>query len=235
MSDTAQAIADGVWIVRGGPLEMFSAYLIENRSGVIVFDTGIAEMAPAIQEAAAKRGGIERVVLGHAHVDHRGGARLLEADIYCHPAERDDAIGDAGRHYVARAQLGPLMREAAEQLWSHWDAGPVAISGLVGEGDRIADFEVVCLPGHAPGQIALSREHDRLALTSDAFYTLDVETLERVPPRLPHEGLNFDSTMARASLRRLAELEPASAWPGHAAPVTADVGRQLLAAAEGPQ
>jgi hypothetical protein len=44
---------------------------------------------------------------------------------------------------------------------------------------------------------------------------------------------NFDTEQARASLRKLAEMEPAAAWPGHARPVTGDVRGQLLAAAEG--
>ena len=47
----------------------------------------------------------------------------------------------------------------------------------------------------------------------------------------PAELYNFDTEQARASLRKLAEMEPAAAWPGHAHPVTGDVRGQLLAAA----
>jgi len=42
----------------------------------------------------------------------------------------------------------------------------------------------------------------------------------------------MDLELARASIRRLAELEPSSAWPGHAEPLTGDVAAQLRAAAE---
>jgi hypothetical protein len=51
------------------------------------------------------------------------------------------------------------------------------------------------------------------------------------PPQLPLDGYNLDTDGARASLRRLAALEPSAAWPGHAAPVTGDVRDQLEEAA----
>ena len=35
-------------------------------------------------------------------------------------------------------------------------------------------------------------------------------------PHLPEDVYNFDTEQARASIRKLAALEPAAAWPGHA-------------------
>jgi len=52
------------------------------------------------------------------------------------------------------------------------------------------------------------------------------------PPRLPMALYNFDTDKARASIRKLAALEPAAAWPGHAKPVTGDVRSQLERAAD---
>jgi glyoxylase-like metal-dependent hydrolase (beta-lactamase superfamily II) len=112
-----------------------------------------------------------------------------------------------------------------------WDAGPVKISGTVAEGDEVAGFRVVHLPGHAPGLIALWRESDRLALSSDCFYTLDLWGRNSAP-HLPEPIYNFDTDQARASMRKLAALEPTAAWPGHAKPVTGDVRAQLERAAD---
>jgi glyoxylase-like metal-dependent hydrolase (beta-lactamase superfamily II) len=106
----------------------------------------------------------------------------------------------------------------------------VQIDGTVTEGDRIAGFEVIEIPGHAPGQIALWRESDRLALSSDCFYTLDMWGRDS-EPHVPFDVYNFDTEQARASMRKLAELQPAAAWPGHAKPLTGDVRSQLLRAA----
>ena len=112
-----------------------------------------------------------------------------------------------------------------------WDGGPVQIAGTVEEGDEIAGFRVVHLPGHAPGLIGLWRESDRLALVSDCFYTLDVETTRKGAPRVPHAAFNYDTEQARASIRKLAALDPATVWAGHAGPLTGDVAGQLERAA----
>ena len=84
---------------------------------------------------------------------------------------------------------------------------------------------------HAPGQIALVRERDGVALTSDAFDTLDVQTGLRCAPRLGHPAFHHDREQAAASLRERARPALSAAWPGHAEPVTGDVGAQLERAA----
>ena len=91
------------------------------------------------------------------------------------------------------------------------DDGPVAIADTVAEGDEIAGFEVVLLPGHAPGLIGLWRATDRLALVSDCFYTLDPGTGRHGAPRVPLYGFNLDTEQARTSIRKLAAMEPAAA------------------------
>jgi glyoxylase-like metal-dependent hydrolase (beta-lactamase superfamily II) len=95
----------------------------------------------------------------------------------------------------------------------------------------VAGFEVVHFPGHAPGLIGLWRERDRLALASDTYYTLDPFTGDFGDPRLPHEAFNLDHEQTRASVRKLAALEPRTAWSGHADPLTGDVRAQLEHAA----
>jgi glyoxylase-like metal-dependent hydrolase (beta-lactamase superfamily II) len=107
----------------------------------------------------------------------------------------------------------------------------VRIAGTVAEGDGVAGFEVVHLPGHAPGQIALLRRADGVALTTDVFYSLD-DWGRDSPPHVPGDYYNLDTEQARASLRRLAALEVAVAWPGHGEPLRGDVRSQLLAAAD---
>src|SRR5207245_3228030 len=133
-----------------------------------------------------------------------------------------DAAGSGGFRYWPEGLVGlPLwMRVMHKALHRHaWDGGPVKIAGTVSEGDAItAGFEVVEMPGHAPGQIGLWRKSDRLALTSDCFYTLDMLGRDSAP-HIPEPTYNYDTEQARASMRKLAELEPAAAWPGHAKPL----------------
>jgi hydroxyacylglutathione hydrolase len=234
IASAPEPIADGVWVLRGGlPSKTMNVYFVRDGDGVLLFDAGIEAMTGAVARAAAQLGGLTRIVLGHGHADHRGVAPgLAPVPVLCHPAERADAEGDGGRHYFDLTQLAPHGRVVLGAMLGVWDGGPVAIAGTVEEGDDVAGFEVVHLPGHAPGLIGLWRASDRLALVSDTFYTLDPQTGLHGAARVPHRAFNHDTEQARASIRKLAALEPAAAWAGHADPLRGDVRGQLEHAAE---
>jgi glyoxylase-like metal-dependent hydrolase (beta-lactamase superfamily II)/predicted ester cyclase len=228
----AKLVAEGVWCVQGQPGRC-NVYLVEDEGGVTMFDAGARTMTRAVAAAGARLGGIKRIVLGHGHTDHRGVAPGFDVPVLCHPDEVQDAQGSGGWRYWP-ADLAGLPQGAKQiQKLLHrfaWDAGPVSISGTVKEGDEVAGFQVIDLPGHAPGQIGLWRESDRLALVTDCFYTIDMWG-RNCPPSVPAETYNYDTEQARTSIRKLAEMEPAAAWPGHAKALTGDVRGQLLKAA----
>ena len=155
-------------------------------------------MAHAILAAAARMGGLDRVVLGHADTDRRGSAPALAAmaPVVCHPDAVAEAQGAGGRTYWQMSKLPPHIRLLHHVLHRRvWDGGPVQISSTVRGGDEIAVFEVVELPGHAPGQIGLWRASDRVALVSDCFYMTTM--LGR--PTEPHVPLDaYDLDLMRA-------------------------------------
>lgn len=119
-----ERIADGVWVVRGGlPRRTMNAYLLRDGDGVTMFDSGVRQMTPGLAAAARSLGGLRRVVLGHAHADHRGGAPGLGAPVWCHPAEQADAEGDGGMGYFhdteqARASMRRLAALRPAVAWS---------------------------------------------------------------------------------------------------------------------
>jgi len=228
-----ERIAEGVWLVRGGfPVKSMNVYLIEDEGGgVTMFEAGIKAMVAGLSAAASSLGGLNRIVLGHAHADHRGAAPGLGVPTFCHPADRIAAEGDGGMHYFDFSAVSAPARWTIPRLLPVWDGGPVKIAGTVDEGDDVSGFRVVHIPGHSPGQIALWRESDRVALTADCFYTVDPGTARHGAPRMPPYGFNLDTEQARASIRKIAALEPSVAWPGHADSVTGDVRGQLEQAA----
>jgi glyoxylase-like metal-dependent hydrolase (beta-lactamase superfamily II) len=228
-----EPIADGVWVVRGGfPLKIMNVYLIEDDGGVAVFDAGIAAMGRPLRAACARFGAVKRLILSHADADHRGAAPALDAPVYCHPAERTAAESpEPWRDYWDLDKLDAHSRLLLSRLLPRWDGGAVAVHDTIAEGDEVAGFRVIDLPGHAPGLIGLFRESDRLALVSDCIYVIDVKTGRKRPATVPPPAFDVDLEQARASVRKLADLEPSVVWTGHGDPVTGDVSGQLRAAA----
>ena len=151
----AEPIAEGVWRVRGGVPREMNVYLIEDvGGGVTVFDAGVRSMVAALASAGSALGGINRVVLGHGHPDHRGAAPGLGAPVYCHADDRADAEGDGGRHYFDTSRLRAYARPVYPHLLALWDGGPVTVAGTVAEGEDVSGFRVVAHPGPRAG-------HDR--------------------------------------------------------------------------
>ena len=231
-----EKVADGVWLLRGDAKKSMNIYFIDDGDGVVQFDAGTKAMTKKAKAAAAELGGLKRVVLGHAHADHRGTAPYMGVPVHCHP----DAVAEAEEEAAIEPYFEldtieyRLPRWAYPFLLRRWDGGPVKIDGTVSEGDEVAGFRVVDLPGHAPGQIGLWRESDRVALVTDVIYLAD--SVSRFPGRplpegeasVPHPVWALDHEQAKESVRRLAALEPALVCPGHAGPLRGDNLRDTL-------
>jgi hydroxyacylglutathione hydrolase len=229
-------VADGVWLLRGDFRGAMNIYFIADGDGVVQFDAGTKSMRKKAAVAARELGGLKRIVLGHAHADHRGTAPYLGAPIFCHPDEVADAEGDKAVTPYFNLSLLPVapVRWIYPALLRHWDGGAVKVNGTVSEGDEIAGFKVIHFPGHAPGLIGLWRESDRVALVSDVVYLVDSARLKPLPhgeASVPHPAFAWNHQEAKRSLRRLAELEPKVVGAGHEVPLRGDNLRATLEAA----
>lgn len=219
-----EKVTDGVWLLRGDARKSMNIYFLKDEDGVVQFDAGTKAMVKKARAAAEQLGGLKRIVLGHAHADHRGTAPSLDAPVYCHPDEVTYAESDAVLwDYLDISQLPVPARWIYPMLLRRWDGGAVKIDGTVSEGDEIAGFRVIHFPGHAPGQIGLWRERDRLAIVSDVVYLIDSTRLGRPLPRgeasVPHPAWGWDHAKAKESVRKLAALEPALVCTGHDEPL----------------
>lgn len=229
-------VADGVWLLRGDFRGAMNIYFIEDGDGVVQFDAGTKSMRKKAAETARELGGLKRIVLGHAHADHRGTAPYLGAPIFCHPDEVTDAEGDRAVTPYFNLSLLPVVpvRWIYPLLLRRWDGGAVKVNGTVAEGEEVAGFKVLHFPGHAPGLIGLWRESDRVALVSDVVYLVDSARLKPLPhgeASVPHPAFAWNHQEAKRSLRRLAELEPLVVGAGHEEPLRGENLRPVLEAA----
>ena len=229
-----EKVADGVWLLRGDFRGAMNIYFLEDGDGVVQFDAGTKAMRKAAKRAGDQLGGVKRIVLGHAHADHRGTAPYMGVPVYCHPDEVADAESDAAiDSYMDLSELPVAwIRRLYPFLLRRWDGGAVKIDGTVEEGDEVAGFEVVHFPGHAPGLIGLWRESDRVALVSDTIYLVDSGRLKPLPDgeaSVPHPA--WDHEQAKESVRKLAALEPKIVGAGHEHPLRGENLRPTLEAA----
>jgi hydroxyacylglutathione hydrolase len=228
-----EKVADGVWLLRGDTRKAMNIYFLEDGDGVVQFDAGTKAMVKQARAAAAQLGGLKRVVLGHAHADHRGTAPSMGVPVFCHPDEVADAESDAAiAPYMEVSTLPAPARWLYPLLLRRWDGGAVKIAGTVAEGEEVAGFQVVHFPGHAPGQIGLWRESDRLALVSDTIYLLDSTKMGKPLPEgeasVPHPAWAWDHAKAKESVRKLAALEPRIVGTGHNQPLRGNNLRATL-------
>jgi glyoxylase-like metal-dependent hydrolase (beta-lactamase superfamily II) len=226
-------VADGVWLLRGDTRKAMNIYFLEDGEGVVQFDAGTKAMVKKDKAAAAQLGGVKRIVLGHAHADHRGTAPAMGVPVYCHPDEVGDAESDAAiAPYMDIPSLPAPARWIYPMLLRRWDGGAVKIDGTVSEGDEVAGFRVIHFPGHARGLIGLWRESDRVAIVSDVVYLIDSTKMGRPLPKgeasVPHPAWNWDHAKAKESVRRLAALEPALVCTGHDEPLRGENLRETL-------
>lgn len=228
-----EKVTDGVWLLAGDFRGAMNVYFLEDGDGVVQYDAGTKAMRRQVRRAADRLGGLKRVLLGHAHADHRGSAPYLGAPVLCHPDEVADAESDAAiAPYFDLDQLPVAwVRRLYPFLLRRWDGGAVRIAGTVTEGDEVAGFRVLHFPGHAPGLIGLWRESDRVALVSDVVYLVDSARLKPLPEgeaSVPHPAWAWDHGRAKQAVRRLAALEPRIVCAGHAPPLRGENLRQAL-------
>jgi hydroxyacylglutathione hydrolase len=230
-----EKVADGVWLLRGDARKSMNIYFLEDGDGVVQFDAGTKAMVKKARATADQLGGLKRVVLGHAHADHRGTAPSMGVPVYCHADDVADAESNASiTPYMDLSQL-PFapVRWIYPTLLRRWDGGAVRIAGTVSEGDDVAGFHVVHFPGHAPGLIGLWRESDRVAIVSDVIYLIDSAVrLGRALPAgeasVPHPAWAWNHAKAKESVHKLAALEPAVVFAGHEGPLRGENLRPAL-------
>jgi glyoxylase-like metal-dependent hydrolase (beta-lactamase superfamily II) len=203
-----------------------NVFLVRGRDRDLLVDTGmgVGDLRAALQSLSDR---LPIVFTTHSHLDHIGGhTQFPDAEILVHPAERDSLRRPEGPVGLDYASLPAARRHAYRQAGfvadglmidaapcagyhpvAHRFAGSTA-TGTVEEGDVIdlggRRFDVLHLPGHSPGSVALWEAESGILIAGDAIYdgilidsTADadiaayiatMERLRRLPVRIVHGG-----------------------------------------------
>jgi glyoxylase-like metal-dependent hydrolase (beta-lactamase superfamily II) len=202
--------------------------------GWVLVDAGLHGSADRIEKAAEARFGPgvrpTAIVLTHGHFDHVGALETLaerwSVPVYAHPLELPYLTGrstypppDPTVGGGAMARLAALYPKGPIDLRERVQALPEdgSVPGMPG-------WRWVFTPGHAPGHVSFFRDDDRTLIAGDAFVTTKQESAiavlqQRQEIHGPPMYFTPDWEAARASVERLAELEPVLAATGHGVPM----------------
>ncbi|MGH3103240.1 MAG: MBL fold metallo-hydrolase, partial [Gaiellaceae bacterium] len=205
-------------------------YLLRGSDGTwTLVDTGLGADDPEAAWAPVLRaldGPLERVVVTHLHPDHVGGAAdvaaLTGATVFQGRLDYEQCVrawGDAGaparssrhlRQHGLPAEQAEQLRRESVALTAHvrFARDPEPLDA----GDRIDGWEVLHLPGHADGHLALLRAG--MLVAGDTI-------LDGITPTVGvYAGGSPDPLRDYLdSLARLATLAPRVAFAGHGPPV----------------
>lgn len=203
-------LAPGVEQFSGLPPNAINVYLVDD---VLVDASTKLAKRRILRQLIARP--LSLLALTHVHPDHQGAAHAVcEArgiPLACHADGVGAMQGDEG----AQAQGRPTG--ISRIVSALWEGPPHPVSRVLTEGDDVAGFRVMHAPGHAPSEIILFRESDRVAICGDVVNTMNLLTTR---PRIqePPHGFSLDPMLNRESIKLLASLEPSLICAGHGPP-----------------
>jgi hydroxyacylglutathione hydrolase len=204
-------LADGVWQLGGFPPNAINVYVIED---VLVDAASRHATRRILRQVEGHR--LAAHALTHAHPDHQGASHAVceRVGLPFWVGARDADAAEDPRLIGERQPNHPIAR-----FYYRAFVGPGhPVDRELAEGDEVAGFAVLDVPGHSAGHIALWRESDRVLILGDVLNNMDV--LTAIPGlHVPKPYLTPDPARNLESARRLAELEPALVLFGHGPPL----------------
>jgi glyoxylase-like metal-dependent hydrolase (beta-lactamase superfamily II) len=210
-------------------------YAIQQSTGFVLVDAGVVGHEHAYLEALAGLAGtgpedvrVTEIFLTHGHEDHTGSAaelaRITGATVRG-PALDADVI--EGRAVRPDLQLLAWEIPLFEKFGRVTPAPPVKLDELVEDASLLGwerAAQIVAVPGHTVGSVAVFLPEDHVLIAGDAIASMEGEPILGV--------FNVDPEEARASFRRLAQLDANLVCFGHGAAITVNAQSRLARVAE---
>lgn len=229
-----------IWEPHVSRLLRANMFLVRGRDCDLLVDAGMGVaslrtfLAPLLERPVT-------CVLTHGHIDHVGSAAEFAENLAMHPAEAplmaDPPAGWSLSYDDYTPEKRASLAASGFETRGHviaalphrgydpraWSVAPARVTREVGDGDVIdlgdRQFEVMHLPGHSPGCLALWEAAtgiliggdviydglliDTLPESDPADYRVSMERLSRLSPRVVHGG--HRESFGPAKYRRIVE------------------------------
>lgn len=224
--------------------DLVACYLVVDDSGALLIDAGIPgqwpELLAELDTLGLTPADLRGVVLTHGDSDHLGFAERLRREhgvpIHVHSDDADRALGGpkpktgrepfrlgaTARFLWFTLRRGGLRSEHPREVVRIEAGSSLPLPGAP---------EIISMPGHSPGSIAVHVPAVDAVFVGDALTTRNVLTGVEGPAAAPFTD---DPAAALAALERIAALGARWVLPGHGAPWSGGVEeavRRIRAAA----
>jgi glyoxylase-like metal-dependent hydrolase (beta-lactamase superfamily II) len=203
-------LAPGLWQLSGFPPNAINVYLM----GDVLVDAATKHAGRRILRQLKGRQ-VTAHALTHAHPDHQGASHEVCTQLGI-PFWVGDADADAAEdpRLIEERQPKTRMNGVIRRVWT----GPGhPVDRRLREGDEVAGFTVLHVPGHSAGHVAYWRESDRVLVLGDVLNNMNIITGRRGLYE-PKWYFTPDPARNRESIRRVAALEPSLVVFGHGPP-----------------
>jgi glyoxylase-like metal-dependent hydrolase (beta-lactamase superfamily II) len=228
-------LAPGIHAIGHGKAGHVHAFLLETAGELTLVDTLFEDDARLVLDAIRSLGrsvsDLKRIAITHGHRSHLGGLAALKrasgAKVYAHEWEADIVAGNRRAQAVSllpRQSLRLLPFQVG--LWLNRPKHhPCPVDELLDEGDAVGPLRVLHAAGHSPGHLAFHWPERDFLIAGDAVATWP----ELCPGWF---AFNLNLVQHRASLTRMAALEPAIVGVGHGDPITRGASEAVHAVVE---
>lgn len=208
--------------------DLVASYLIDLPEGITLIDAGLPGHWNDLQRELAAIGrpltDIRGLILTHGDSDHIGFAERLRREtgvpVFVHAADAHRArTGEKPKTPMGPARFGPTfgffaygLRKNALRTRYVSDVTEIADGDVL---DLPGAPEIIGMPGHSPGSIAVHLPAADAVFVGDALTTRHVLTGKLGAQPAPFTD---EPEEALASLDRLADLPASWVLPGHGAP-----------------
>lgn len=196
------------------------AHVLGSPKSAIIVDGGTASTADRVIATLEANGytpdSVRAIILTHGHDDHYGSfGKLVEwcgAPVWAHPYAAAQAEDPWGSYMSALAWRNNTSRNSWRRFQATYGGKPIRVSRLLREGDTFQiegrRYEVLHLPGHDRGQIALLDRARRAAIVGDTVQGGADCSANWL-------GIYTDPASQRRSLQRLKSLDLQWVFRGH--------------------
>ena len=204
-------LAPGVHQLRGFPPDAINVYLV----GDVLIDAATRQAERRIMRQIAGHT-VSAHALTHAHPDHQGSSHAicerLQIPLWCGQGDVP-AMETPGA--ISNSQAPGWLNRFQARFWT---GPPHPVARALVEGDEVAGFEVLEVPGHSRGHVAYWRASDGVLILGDVLNNVNVRTGARGLHE-PPDIFTPDPVRNRESARRLAALRPSLVCFGHGPPL----------------